>query len=119
MLPSQHTHPRSQEGLLGYMFQQQFHNALAELRVPNHTVCTVVTQTQVMQSDPAFSNPNKPVGNFYSETEARSMMSRDPGLRMKEDSGRGWRQVSDGRSSFKSSYVTNSKKEASYYIPSL
>jgi carbamate kinase len=54
-------------------------------------VATIVTQVVVDEGDPAFGNPTKPIGAFYDEDTAKKMMADDPSLKMKEDSGRGWR----------------------------
>ena len=56
-------------------------------------VATVVTQTVVDSTDPAFQNPSKPIGPFYSsESEAR-VAAEVRKFVVKEDSGRGWRRV--------------------------
>jgi carbamate kinase len=54
-------------------------------------VVTIVTQTLVDGSDPAFQNPTKPIGAFYTEEEARAIEAE--GTPMKEDAGRGYRRV--------------------------
>ncbi|KAL0228545.1 hypothetical protein RCL1_004688 [Eukaryota sp. TZLM3-RCL] len=78
------------QGYIGFLLQQEFGNALiARGKVPK--VTTVVTQTEVSLDDPAWSNPTKPVGSFYTEEEAKKMIAE--GATMKEDSGRGWRVV--------------------------
>lgn len=46
----------------------------------------------VEAADPAFANPTKPVGPFYSEERAKELQA-SKGWRMKEDAGRGWRRV--------------------------
>ncbi|MBP3486258.1 MAG: carbamate kinase, partial [Oscillospiraceae bacterium] len=43
-------------------------------------------------NDPAFRNPTKPIGAFYTEEEARAL-EREKGYAMREDAGRGWRRV--------------------------
>ncbi len=53
---------------------------------------TIVTQMVVDQSDPAFGNPTKPIGPFYSEEDA-NIISAEKHYIMKEDAGRGWRRV--------------------------
>ena len=53
---------------------------------------TVLTQVAVDAKDKAFDNPSKPVGPFYSRSEAQRMMLEE-GLAMREDAGRGWRRV--------------------------
>jgi carbamate kinase len=80
------------QGSIGYWLQQALNN---ELRIEgiDTSVATIVTQTVVDANDPAFSNPLKPIGPFYStETEARSA-AESRGFVVKEDSGRGWRRV--------------------------
>jgi carbamate kinase len=81
------------EGLLGYMFQQTLTNALRRLGLTSHTVASLVTQIEVSATDPAFQKPNKPIGHFYNEKEAREKMLKEPGCVMKQDAGRGWRVV--------------------------
>jgi carbamate kinase len=79
------------QGQIGYMLQQSLHNHLRRLRcgVP---VVTILTEVVVDRGDPAFANPTKPVGPFYSEARAREL-SIEQGWAMREDSGRGWRRV--------------------------
>ena len=57
-----------------------------------HHAVSVVTQTVVDAGDPAFANPTKPIGPFYSEEEARQVAD-ERGYVVKEDAGRGWRRV--------------------------
>ena len=79
------------QGAMGYMLQQQFSNELRKRGI-KRKISAVITQVRVDPQDPAFTNPSKPVGNFYSEEEARQKMQED-GWIMKEDAGRGWRRV--------------------------
>lgn len=79
------------QGLIGYMIQQSLHNELAKEGI-NVPVVTVLTQVIVDENDPAFKNPTKPIGPFYTEEEARRFASQR-GETWKEDSGRGWRKV--------------------------
>ena len=46
----------------------------------------------VDSSDPAFLNPTKPIGPFYTEEEARKVEA-ERNYVVKEDAGRGWRRV--------------------------
>lgn len=80
------------QGYIGYHLQQGIARELRRVGMPWH-VASVVTQVEVDPADPAFAHPTKPIGGFYDEAVARSMMAADPELRMVEDSGRGWRQV--------------------------
>jgi len=47
----------------------------------------------LIRVDPAFGNPTKPIGPFYSEEDA-NIISAEKHYIMKEDAGRGWRRVS-------------------------
>jgi len=79
------------QGMTGYIIQQTLANQLrtAGLR---HYITTVVTQVIVDRDDPAFKKPSKPIGPFYSWSEARKLR-RDRGWDMIKDSKRGYRRV--------------------------
>lgn len=79
------------QGVTAYLLVQAFENALREVGNQRHVV-GLVTQVEVDPDDPSFSNPTKPVGYFYSETEA-NQLAETLGWTMHEDSGRGWRMV--------------------------
>ena len=79
------------QGYIGYHIQQCLKYALnRENR--NVPVVTVATQVIVDEADPAFNNPTKPIGPFYTEDEARALEAEN-GYTVKEDAGRGWRRV--------------------------
>jgi len=80
------------QGFIGYMMQQTLNNHFIEAGQENIPVATVVTQVVVDPNDPAFDEPSKPVGAFYSEAEAKQLET-EKGFVMKEDAGRGWRRV--------------------------
>lgn len=80
------------QGYIGYHLQNALYNELAR-RQKKVTVASLVTQVQVDPLDPAFQNPSKPIGSFYSQEEAQAIMAQQPEKVFKEDSGRGWRQV--------------------------
>jgi carbamate kinase len=52
----------------------------------------MITEVLVDANDPAFKNPTKPVGSFYSKEQA-DKLKKDEGWTMVEDAGRGWRRV--------------------------
>ncbi len=79
------------QGSLGYMICQTLYNTLTEKNVKKEVVA-VVTQIVVDPEDPAFQNPTKPIGPFYSEEEAKKIMEEKKWA-MTEDAGRGWRRV--------------------------
>jgi carbamate kinase len=78
------------QGQIGYMIQQNIMNELKRAGI-NKPVVTVLTQVVVDPKDPAFENPSKPVGAFYTEDEAKVGIAS--GENWVEDSGRGWRKV--------------------------
>ena len=78
-------------GGIGYMIQLVLRNALKERGI-DRDVVTLVTQVSVDASDPAFENPTKPIGPFYTEAEAKQLVSAE-GWAVAEDSNRGWRRV--------------------------
>lgn len=79
------------QGAIGYQIEQTLTNALRQSGLPTR-VATVVTQVVVDEEDPAFADPQKPIGPFYNEAEARHH-EREDGWAVKEDAGRGWRRV--------------------------
>ena len=79
------------QGYIGYHLQNALENEFTK-RGMDKDVCTVVTQVLVDESDPAFENPTKPIGNFYDREVAEKIM-REKGYRMVEDAGRGYRRV--------------------------
>lgn len=80
------------QGLIGLMIQQNLGNLLAARGRGDIPIATVVTQVVVDQDDPAFANPTKPVGPFYSEEDAKGLEA-EKGYDVREDAGRGWRRV--------------------------
>ena len=57
------------QGYIGYHLQQSLQNELHQ-RGMEKDVVTTVTQVVVDPSDPAFENPTKPVGDFYTKEQA-------------------------------------------------
>ena len=79
------------QGYIGYHIQQALRYALA-CRNKNIPVVSLVTQVVVERNDPAFQNPSKPIGTFYTKEEAEKLSSA-MGYQMMEDAGRGYRRV--------------------------
>jgi len=79
------------EGSMGFMLEKAIINELRS-RSLDKEVATVVTQVLVDKEDPAFQNPTKPVGPFYSKYRAQ-MLAREKKWTMIEDAGRGYRKV--------------------------
>lgn len=79
------------QGQIGYWLTQAINNAFAKLG-KRKKVATVVSQVVVDRADPAFKTPTKPIGQFYSEAQAKKLAKQN-GWVVKEDAGRGWRRV--------------------------
>lgn len=80
------------QGYIGYHLQKGIKKELRKQGMP-WNVATVVTQVVVDKEDPAFQNPNKPIGAFYSKEKIEEMAKADTNFHYVEDSGRGFRQV--------------------------
>ena len=77
---------------IGYLLAQALRNEFAVRRI-ERGVAAIVTQTLVDANDPAFTNPTKPIGPFYSR-EADLIVKRAKGWKLVEDKARGgWRRV--------------------------
>ncbi len=79
------------QGMLGYHIQQALKGELNR-RSMAAEVSSLITQVVVNPHDEAFNNPTKPIGPFYTKSEAEAL-ERSEGYVMKEDSGRGFRRV--------------------------
>ena len=79
------------EGSMGFMLEKALTNELRKNSVDKE-VATLITQVVVDRDDPAFDNPSKPIGPFYSKYRA-SMLKKQRNWKMIEDAGRGYRKV--------------------------
>jgi carbamate kinase len=77
---------------IGTMLELAIINTINRER-PGFDVLTLVSQVEVMADDPAFKNPTKPIGPFFTKEEADEMKNRFPDWTIIEDSGRGYRRV--------------------------
>lgn len=75
------------QGQIGYMFQQTLKNELIDKDI-DRSIASVVTQVIVDRGDPAFDNPSKFVGPYYTEDEAN---------RIREEKGWTIKKTSDGK----------------------
>jgi carbamate kinase len=80
------------QGSIGYQIQQSMNNELAARSLAGQCV-TLVTQVVVDESDPAFENPAKPVGEFFDSSQLESIRKEYPEWSLVEDAGRGYRRV--------------------------
>lgn len=79
------------QGQIGYWLQNALRNQLEQLKIKK-PIASIITQVLVSKDDPAFKNPSKPIGPFYTEEEAKKL-AKTRGITVKEDAGRGWRKV--------------------------
>jgi carbamate kinase len=79
------------QGQIGYMIEQRLRNIFEEKKIKK-SVVVLVTQVVVSENDPAFKNPTKFIGPFFSKEETERL-EKEKGWNMKEDSGRGYRRI--------------------------
>ena len=79
------------QGAIGYQVEQTLMNELRRQGLRKRMV-SVVTQVVVDKDDPAFKNPSKPIGPFFTKEDADHHREAD-GWAVREDAGRGWRRV--------------------------
>jgi carbamate kinase len=70
------------EGMLGYLMERELRN-----RLPGRKVAGLLTMVEVAADDPAFLQPTKPIGPFYSRQEAQRLQH-----------SRGWKMAVEGES---------------------
>lgn len=78
------------QGYIGYHLQQAIENELGKRNIEK-TCVSLLTQVLVDKNDPAFQKPTKPIGEFMTEERAKELERL--GKVVKEDAGRGYRQV--------------------------
>jgi len=77
------------QGLLGYLLAQALSSAFGPA---GPQVANLLTRVQVNPADPAFADPEKPIGRYYSDAEAEE--GRRRGWTLRHDAARGgWRRV--------------------------
>ncbi len=79
------------EGSMGFMLESAIINELRKNSLDKE-VATLITQVVVDREDPAFENPTKPIGPFYTKYRAQQL-ARQKKWTVVEDAGRGYRQV--------------------------
>ncbi len=80
------------QGFIGYVLEQQLRNVLMKAD-KDRDIITLITQVLVDKNDPAFKNPTKPVGPYYSKEEASAFMKKSKSIFKEDAMGRGWRKV--------------------------
>jgi carbamate kinase len=79
------------QGSMGYMIGLALQNYLTRLGRAPRVVC-VLTEVVVDEDDPAFVQPTKPIGPFFTAYRA-SVLARKKRWTIVEDAGRGYRRV--------------------------
>lgn len=80
------------QGSIAYLIEQQLQNVLKKHDI-HKNILSLVTRVVVDKNDPAFQNPTKPVGPYYTKDQA-DQLEKLQGWVFKEDPrGRGWRRV--------------------------
>ncbi|MCW8984768.1 MAG: carbamate kinase [Thermoanaerobaculales bacterium] len=79
------------QGSMGYMLANQLRNRFNEEQLEKE-IAAMLTEVEVARDDPAFENPTKPVGPYFTSYRANLLM-QEHGWQMVEDAGRGWRKV--------------------------
>jgi carbamate kinase len=79
------------EGSMGYMLERAIINELRTHSIDKEAI-TVITQVIVDKDDPAFQNPTKPIGPFYTKFRAKEL-AKEKKWTIVEDAGRGYRRV--------------------------
>lgn len=80
------------QGAIGYQIQQALNNEFNRRGLAKKAV-TIVTQVVVETEDPAFANPTKPIGSFYTKEQAAALQRLNPDWVIVNDAGRGYRRV--------------------------
>jgi carbamate kinase len=75
------------QGQIGYMIQQALTSEFLR-RGMNKVAVSLITQVIVSEDDPAFKDPTKPIGKYYSAQEAKKLR-KDKGWTMVLDKKRG------------------------------
>lgn len=80
------------QGFIGYIIEQQLRNVL-QTQDMDRDIITIITQVLVNKDDPAFKNPTKPIGPYYTKKEADEISIETNSKFVNDPRGRGWRKV--------------------------
>jgi len=85
------------QGQIGYMLQQTLTNYLKDMGI-SMPICEMVNQVLVSRDDPEFfgNAASKPVGNFFTEEEAKELKRQHPEYiikKVKPNGDRAWRRT--------------------------
>jgi len=80
------------QGFIGYLLEQQLRNVLLEEDM-DRDIISIITRVLVNKDDPAFKNPTKPIGPYFTKEEADVIMKQTGSVFREDAAGRGWRKV--------------------------
>ncbi len=80
------------QGSIGYLIELGFRNVFARENI-QRGVLTLLTQVVVDKNDPAFQNPVKPVGPYYSKEEADAFAQETGATYAKDSKSDKYRKV--------------------------
>ncbi len=80
------------QGFIGYIIEQQLRNVLAANDM-DRDIISIITQVLINKDDPAFNNPTKPIGPYYSKEEAEKIMKESESIFVEDKKRGGWRKV--------------------------
>ncbi|MDY0343850.1 MAG: carbamate kinase [Lentimicrobium sp.] len=80
------------QGFIGYIIEQQLRNVMMANDM-DRDIITIITQVLVDKDDPAFKNPTKPVGPYYTKEESEQISAETSAIFAVDARGRGYRKV--------------------------
>jgi carbamate kinase len=80
------------QGYIAYMIEQQLRNVM-EAHDMDRDIISIITQVLVNKDDPAFKNPTKPIGPYYSKEEAERLALETKSVYVEDVKRGGWRKV--------------------------
>ncbi|MEA5111266.1 Carbamate kinase 2 [bioreactor metagenome] len=80
------------QGFIGYIIEQQLRNVMMANDL-DRDIISIITQVLVDKDDPAFNNPTKPVGPYYTKEESERITEETGAKFAADPRGRGYRKV--------------------------
>jgi len=80
------------QGFIGYVIEQQLRNVMKANDL-ERDIISIITQVLVDKNDPAFENPVKPVGPYYTQEESERINAETGATFAADARGRGFRKV--------------------------
>jgi carbamate kinase len=80
------------QGFIGYIIEQQLRNVMMANDL-DRDIISIITQVLVDKNDPAFINPTKPVGPYYTKEESERITAETDATFAADPRNRGYRKV--------------------------